>query len=275
MIITSTMDSPVVPFQTKIDTKIKTLLNDIHPEFHTLSPILSGSFLISLFVAPNSYYSDYDFYFDCKENYLKAKDMLSQKYPLAHSNKNCLTFNLTNSLQLQIISTYFGTAAEIISQHDIENAKAAYQNESLFFTKTFLKSWIAGELELASFQEKSPQDYNYNFYSYCSTINRIRKYSKRYSLELSDSTIAMLKELKVKLLKNESKYSEIKSSLILSRDRDYWTGEEHVTQEEILIQDKTFPNLILGINTLLGINETSTPPTPFSSRVYSPEPIEF
>lgn len=265
MIITSTANSPKVPFQGKIDKKIKSLLDSIHPNFHETNPILSGSYLVNLLVAPTAHYSDYDFYFETNEYYLNAKNILSKKYPEIHSNTNCVTYNLEeSSTQLQIINTYFGTPADIILQHDLENSKVAYQKESLYFTKKFLESWIAGEVELSSWQEKSPTDYEYNFYSYCSTLTRIKKYSKRYNLYLSENTLSMLTDLKSNLISNYIHYKRFNNFRTSSSERDYWTGEEKTIQN--------YSTLISTINKFLFSEKIDND---FDSNEPPPHPIEF
>ena len=57
------------PYHDKISSSVNNLINSIHPEFKTTSPILSGSYLITLAIAPSADFNDYDFYFNSKRDF--------------------------------------------------------------------------------------------------------------------------------------------------------------------------------------------------------------
>ena len=57
-------------------------------------------------------------------------------------------------------------------------------------------------------------------------------------------------QLKTYLKQNESNFSQMKRNLVITVDRDYWTGEENATQEEVLIQHQTYNNLLFAIDKL-------------------------
>ena len=255
MTIISTIENPIVPFQNKIHHAVHNVMKLAHPDLHLTKPILSGSYLIKLFVAPESHFSDYDFYFESQEKYDQAKTMLLENNSLVYSNLNCDTFALNKSdLHFQIINTYFGTPSEIISKHDIENAKVAYQNDSLFFTQNFLQLWIEGQLSLSTFQVdhlKTPKD---KYLSFISTLSRIKKYVDRYGLELDEKTISMLFDFKKHFNQNIAIYSKI--------EKYYFQTDlpSHSPQEELTNYNSATSLLNLLI----------TPSLPDF-----PEPIEF
>lgn len=255
MIITSTIENPIVPFQNKIHLAVQKLVKSAHPDFYSTRPILSGSYLIKLLVAPQAYFSDYDFYFESQEKYNQAKTMLLERNSLVYSNTNCDTFALPQSnLHLQIINTYFGTPTEIISKHDIENVKVAYQNDSLFFTKKFLQLWIEGKLSLDTFQIDDLKTPKTKYLSFVSTLFRIKKYIDRYDLELDEKTISMLFDLKKHFNQNIATYSNFKTL----------SSQDNVSYHSPEFQLSDYESVDFLLNTLINF---STPEFP--------EPIEF
>lgn len=255
MIITSTIENPIVPFQNKIHLAVQNLMESAHPDFYSTRPILSGSYLIKLLVAPQAYFSDYDFYFESQEKYNQAKTMLLERNSLVYSNTNCDTFALSQSnFHLQIINTYFGTPAEIISKHDIENVKVAYQNNSLFFTKNFLQLWIEGKLSLDTFQINDLKNPRTKYLSFVSTLSRIKKYVDRYNLELDEKTISMLFDLKNHLNQNIAIYNNFEKI----------TSQNNTSYHSPGFQLSDYESVNYLLNTLIN-----------SSTPEFPEPIEF
>jgi hypothetical protein len=253
--IISTIENPIVPFQNKIHYTVQKLIESIHPDFYLTKPILSGSFLIKLLIDPKAYFSDYDFYFESQEKYNEAKTMLLETHPLVYSNLNCHTFDLNNSgLHLQIISTYFGDPSSIIANHDIENSKLSYQGTSLFFTKKFLEVWIEGKLSLDTFQVENLKTPKAKYFSFLSTLSRIKKYLTRYNLELDQKTISMLFEVKNHFKENKDLYKEFKKT----------TNSIALPYGSFKGELDSYHSVILFLDSLLEPNV-----------LHFPEPIEF
>jgi hypothetical protein len=210
LILISTNEKKLIPYHTKIISSIKKIYQNIHPDFETCNPILSGSYLLKLSVFPDANYSDYDLYFTSETDYQNAKCILDSVAEKKHENINCITYNHPAiPKQVQIIKTYTGSASHIISKHDLENAKIAYQNDKLYFTLNFLKAWANEKLIINSFQTEDFESHSDKFYSIVSTLLRIKKYADRYNLELCSDSISKLKAIKLYLIQNEPSLKEI------------------------------------------------------------------
>ena len=224
MIITSTVQNNYIPYQKKINFIINNLLDKISPKFKDTNPILSGSYLLSLIVSQNTPYSDYDFYFQSKSNFVKAANILNETLQILYQNDNCITYQSRfNDKTIQLINSVQGTPQAIITNHDLNNSKIAYQNNQLFFTKDFIKAWANNELDIFSFQI---EDYNNSAYkkifnSSLSTLLRVKKYSHRYNLDLSFSSRKKIEKLMLFFTENKSSFADVSKKLLSFQDLPY------------------------------------------------------
>ena len=218
MIIISTEENKIIPYQNKINSILNKLINKISPDFHTTNPIISGSYLLNLIITQNSDYSDYDFYFENFSDFNAANNILRKNnLEIIFQNSNCISYKSNfDDKPIQLIKSKAGSPQEIITSHDFHNCSIAYQNNKLFFTKKFVQAWSENELDLSSFQEDLCETNNYQqvFNSILSTVIRMDKYAKRYNLNFSSNTIEKLTKMQNYLQDNED-YLDVNKTIHL------------------------------------------------------------
>lgn len=218
MIIISTEENKIIPYQNKINSILNKLINKISPNFHTTNPIISGSYLLNLIITQNSDYSDYDFYFENSSDFDAANNMLRKNnLEITFQNSNCISYRSNfDDKPIQLIKSKAGSPQEIITSHDFHNCSIAYQNNKLFFTKKFIQAWSENELDLSSFQEDLCETNNYQqvFNSILSTVIRMDKYAKRYNLNFSSNTIEKLTKMQ-NYLENNEDYLDVNKTIHL------------------------------------------------------------
>lgn len=217
MIIVSTEENKIIPYQNKINSILNKLINNISPDFHKTNPIISGSYLLNLIVTQNSDFSDYDFYFENLSDFDAANNILKQNNEILFQNSNCVSYKTDfDDKPIQLIRSKTGSPEDLILSHDFHNCSIAYQNNKLYFTKKFVQAWSANELDLASFQENLCDENNYQqiFNSILSTVLRIDKYANRYSLTFSSSTIEKLNNMQA-YLKDNKNYSNLNKTIYI------------------------------------------------------------
>ena len=200
----SFQNTPRIPYQGKIIKKVNALINTIHPDFKDCNPILSGSYMVKLSVAPAADFKDYDFYFESEKDFNKANllfDSLSR--PLSQT-ENAISYSISGiETPIQLIKTIYGKPESIIKRHDFANSMIAFQNGNIFYSDEFLYAWIKGILLINVSQVPPYEENNYKWlYKVILLTQRISKYIDRYDLKLSESTKHLLKELKAKYIKN-------------------------------------------------------------------------
>lgn len=249
----STKEKPIFPYQKKIIDNVNSMLMSIHPEFKSLNPILSGTYLINLVVSPLAEYSDYDFYFQDAESYEKADILLSACAASRYASKNCISFRMgNNSKQIQIIRSYYGSPGEIILNHDLVNSQIAFLNDNIYFTTGFIKSWMHDALELNHFQIVQTMSAEQKLLKYSSTVFRLKKYLTRYNLNVSENTQTHLSALKIELIE---KYSKNKDLVNLRKQDIHYNSQD--------IKVTVFSQLIMLIGYLIDQESTSYDIVPF------------
>jgi hypothetical protein len=244
--ISTSLDAKLL-HQNLVNKKIKALLQSIHPDFHTANPILSGSYLIKLVVAPEANYNDYDFYFTNKNDFDKASAILNEAYPNPKKTKNSTSYTLDSnfSTQAHLIFKEFNSPQNIILAHDFKNCQIAWFNNDLYFSNAFKQAWKDKELGLSLNQLPEFDDHNAWLAKLTVIVQRVKKYVERYNLAIDSDLLSLLSESRKLLFENSKQFSTFDFSMLNHRDRDYFT-----TQSE---EDKIFslPSLQQTIKDLI------------------------
>jgi hypothetical protein len=219
LIIVSTEENKIIPYQNKINSILNKLINNISPDFNKTNPIISGSYLLNLIVTQNSDFSDYDFYFESISDFNAASKILTaNNLEVLFQNSNCISYKSNfDDKPIQLIKSKTGSPEDIILSHDFHNCSIAYQNNKLFFTKKFIQAWSANELDLSSFQEELCETNNHQqiFNSILSTVIRIDKYANRYDLTFSSDTKEKLNKIQTFLIESTN-YSNVNKKIVLN-----------------------------------------------------------
>lgn len=225
MIIHSLNHAPKLLHQKLVNKKINNLLHSIHPEFYTTNPVLSGSYLIKLIVAPDADYNDYDFYFTTEEDYENAVTILNSAYLSPKKTKNSISYTLSPDLagQVQLIFRKFDLPENLILEHDFQNCQVAWFKNDLCFTTLFKNAWKDRYLNLSLDQLPDFSEPNKWLAKLTVLVQRINKYVTRYSLDLGSELKSWLIESKKIYIENINLFSTFDFSILNYESKDYFT----------------------------------------------------
>lgn len=208
MLKISSPNNLIIPYHNKIISKVQSMFKIIHTDFHTSNPIVSGSYAINLVYSPDSDFNDIDIYFDSEDNFNKAQSLLisNNDFSLLCETSNAFSYKNKNELNVQLIKKFFLPPDQLIYKHDFIVASVAIQNSNVYTTLETFKAWSKSELSFRDYQfDNYKNDLKATFFRLNNIIDRLHKYSNRYSLDISSETFDDLFALYNKL--NSSEYS--------------------------------------------------------------------
>lgn len=204
---------------------------DIHESNPSLSlidefnPFFAGGYPMSLLLAPRlksnnlkikrGYYSDYDVYFTCKDDFENACKKLDDHNEVDKKveTPNATTYilhtidpSLGNRVQLQLIRKFQDPPKSILGSFDFVNCAVGFSPNtgSLYFHKHLFRSHNIRELEiLKPWMLDTVTDDTVN--NVVIQIARFKKYCMRWDYTLSEKSFS-------KLLKVYEKYPNLKTS---------------------------------------------------------------
>jgi hypothetical protein len=162
---------------------------------------ISGSFLMNLTFAQKEKYSDIDLYFPDKDNYFKAVKILnnSEDFAIKFASKYAITYTSINQVDLQLVKTSVSNIYKLANQHDFANCCLAYEPNRMFYycTVKAFNAWAHGVLD----PNKTPLlNFNYPPHLFLNQLklfySRLKKYTSRYNLILSQNIINTIKKIK-------------------------------------------------------------------------------
>ena len=237
----SSQDNLIIPYHNKIISKCEACLKNIHPDFLNSNPIVSGSYAINLVYSPESFHNDIDIYFASQNDFDLAKSYIETLYPNSKKfqTENAISFSIEENKEVQLICKFFLPPEELIYKHDFIVSSVAISNSKVYTTLETFKAWSKSELSFRDYQfPESNKDLNKVFIRLFNIINRIDKYSKRYSLDITPSTYQDLKSI-YNLISSKDYLDEnnfIDSPNIQTPVLDYYgrTVNSKITYKEII-----------------------------------------
>lgn len=223
MLKISSPDNLIIPYHNKIISKIQSMLKTIHSEFHISNPIISGSYAINLVYSPDSDFNDIDIYFNSENDFFKAKTLLNSTsdFTLLCETSNALSYKNKDDLNIQLITKFFLPPEELIYKHDFIVASVAIQNSNVYTTLETFKAWSKSELSFRDYQfENYQNDLKATFLRLNNIIDRLQKYSSRYSLDVSFQTFEDLFAIYNKLNSQEY-FSEFNKKLDFKESENF------------------------------------------------------
>ena len=254
MLQISSPDNTIIPYHDKIVSKAKKTLEIIHPDFHTSNPIISGSYAINLVYSPESHYNDLDFYFNFEEDFTRAVNLINSNsfFKVICETSNAISYKNDNDLNVQLIKKFFLPPEKLIYKHDFIVASVAIQNEIVYTTLETFKAWSKSELSFRNYQFEDYQDnINKTFIRLNNIVDRLDKYSKRYSLDISSQTFKDLFFIYNKL--NSNNFSNRINKIVDHHNNqepvfDYYGNKVNVSITYMSVLQKLNSFLILESN---------------------------
>ncbi len=230
-------------YHEKILSNIRNTLNFLPKAFWECSPIISGSYAITLLFKPSAIYDDIDFYFTNENDYIKAKNLLDGLEPVKNST-NCLNYiNYDKNVKYQLVNSTFLPPEELIYTHDFKNVSIAIQNETIYLDNELYHLYNDGLLSIRTTQLKKTMTLNQKLIKIANLINRVAKYTSRYDLTIDNPSKEILKSLQsfMKAVPLEKKRKVIVSTSI------YYNGTFNPTQNNMhsIHEIETYLNNIL------------------------------
>ena len=189
-------------------TKIINKTVNFHNLLESIDFMISGSFLISIFLNREDY-SDIDIYFKNKKDYKKAIDLVksSSLFELTYSSKYAQTYQCKKTnLLYQLVKNPKKNVYTLAMSHDFANCSIAYSSKtkSIYISKQAQYAWANNYLILNKTPCLSKNYPIHNFYNQFYLLStRVKKYIERYSLKLDFNTKNDLKKVIQKFNKNE------------------------------------------------------------------------
>lgn len=189
MLFVSTSENKLLDHHDKAYKYFTTYTNYLPEGFKNLNVVVSGSYCITSAFAPQSKWSDQDFYFLNQKSLDQAFALLDESsyYTLLYNTENAYTFICQqNGYQVQLVKKIYPSVYKTITAFDFSACAIAFDFfGTIYFTQETIYSWANKSLifnDITFWQNMSPEKFKEKAPT---LIHRLLKYSHRYNFKIS------------------------------------------------------------------------------------------